>query len=86
MKNKYISVPELARKLHISRIAVYKKIKKGEIHAIRIGKNYAISMKDVEYYSGSKLRQTDKRKVELAVKRVVSTHGKVLRVLGRKRK
>ena len=46
-ESRYISIPELARILNISRIAVYKKVKKGEIEAIRIGRNYAISQKYV---------------------------------------
>lgn len=41
-KAKFISVPEAAKILGISRIAVFKKVKKGEISAIRIGRNWAI--------------------------------------------
>ncbi len=39
---KHISVKEMAVRLGISRIAVFKKIKKGQIKAIRIGRNYVI--------------------------------------------
>ena len=43
MKKKlYLSIPELARQLGISRIALYKKVKSGEIKATRIGRNFAI--------------------------------------------
>ncbi|MCX7927361.1 MAG: cysteine synthase A [Candidatus Omnitrophica bacterium] len=44
-KNKtiYLSIQQVARRLRMSRIAVYKKIKKGTIPAIRIGRSFAIS-------------------------------------------
>jgi excisionase family DNA binding protein len=41
-RKKYFSIPELAKILGISRIAVYKRVKKGDIEAIRIGRNYAV--------------------------------------------
>ena len=47
-KNKaYISVPELATAMGISRVAVFNKIKKGQIPAQKIGRNYAISVEDI---------------------------------------
>jgi excisionase family DNA binding protein len=39
---RYISIAELAKKLGISRIAVYKRVKKGDIKAIKIGRSYAV--------------------------------------------
>ena len=44
-RNKYITIPELAEILGLSRVAVFKKVKKGEIKAIKIGRNYAIPKK-----------------------------------------
>ncbi|MBI4656642.1 MAG: helix-turn-helix domain-containing protein [Elusimicrobia bacterium] len=41
-KTNFITGPELAEKLGISRIAVFKKIKKGQIKAMKIGKVWAI--------------------------------------------
>ena len=41
-RKKYFSVPELAKILGISRIALYKKVVSGEIKAQKIGRNYAI--------------------------------------------
>lgn len=38
----YLSIPEAAARLGVSRIAVFKKVKKGRIAAIRIGRNWAI--------------------------------------------
>ncbi len=41
-EKEFYSVPEFAKKLGISRIAVFKRVKKGKIQAIRIGRNWAI--------------------------------------------
>ncbi|MBU2529556.1 MAG: excisionase family DNA-binding protein [Elusimicrobia bacterium] len=41
-EREFYSVPEFAKRLGVSRIAVFKKVKKGQIRAIRIGRNWAI--------------------------------------------
>lgn len=46
-KAKFISIAELAKMLGISRIAVFNKIKKGQVPAEKIGHSYAISMEHV---------------------------------------
>ncbi|OGS13039.1 MAG: hypothetical protein A2234_09565 [Elusimicrobia bacterium RIFOXYA2_FULL_58_8] len=42
MAKEYLSVPEAAVRLGISRIAVFKRVKKGQLAAIRIGRNWAV--------------------------------------------
>lgn len=39
----FLSIPEAAALMGISRIAVFKKVKKGQLAAIRIGRNWAIA-------------------------------------------
>ena len=41
-KNKFLSLPQAAILLGISRIAVFKQVKKGRLAAIRIGRNWAV--------------------------------------------
>jgi excisionase family DNA binding protein len=82
-KNKYISIAQLAKILGISRIAVYKKVKKGQIEAIRIGRSYAISQKYVAEIFGKTLREKDKKEIDKAVRKTVKEYGEVLRLLGR---
>lgn len=41
-KGEYLTIAQLAKILGISRIAVYKRVKKGQIKAIRIGRAFAI--------------------------------------------
>jgi len=43
---RFYSVPEAAKKLGVSRIAVFKRIRKGDLKAMRIGRAYVISQKD----------------------------------------
>lgn len=42
MVREYYSIPEAAAILGISRIAVFKKVKKGQLAALRIGRNWAV--------------------------------------------
>lgn len=84
---KYISVAELAKMLGISRIAVFNKIKKGQIPAEKIGRSYAISMEHVnEIISGSSsavLTEEKRGDIKKAVEKVVKEYGETLKLLGR---
>lgn len=82
-KRKYISIAELAKILGISRIAVYKKIKKGEIEAVRIGRSFAIPEKYTQVILGKAISEKDKEEIDRAVKKTVKEYGEVLRLLGR---
>ena len=46
-KEKYLTIPQAAKLLGISRIAVYKKVKNGQIKADKIGRNYVINRKQI---------------------------------------
>ncbi|MEK7471280.1 MAG: helix-turn-helix domain-containing protein [Patescibacteria group bacterium] len=84
---KAISIAELAKMLGISRIAVFNKIKKGQIPAEKIGRSYAISMEHVnEIVSGSNLgilTEEKKEDIKKGVEKVVKEYGETLKLLGR---
>jgi excisionase family DNA binding protein len=82
-KNKYISVSQFAKLLGVSRIAVYKKIKKGQIKAIRVGKNFAIPRKYFTDIAGKTLSEKDKKIIDKAVEKTFKEYGEVLKLLGR---
>ena len=82
-KNAYITIPELAKILGISRIAVYRKVKSGKIKAVKIGKAYAISKKYITDISGGNLKAGDKKEIDVAVQKTVKEYGEVLKLLGR---
>ncbi len=80
-EKKYLSTTELAKILGISRIAVFKRIKKGDIKAIKIGRNYAISVEDI---LNDKLDDKSIEQIKNAVNRTVEEYGEVLKKLGKK--
>ena len=83
MKNKeLITTAELAKILGISRIAVFNRIKKGQIKAIRVGRNFAIPRDSLPEVLGQVLSKKNKMEIETAVKKTVREYGQTLRLLG----
>lgn len=80
---KYISTSELAKILGVSRIAVYKRVKKGQIKAMRVGRSFVIPKKYADNILGKKLNALDKKEIDEAVRRTVKEYGEVLKKLGR---
>ncbi len=83
-KEKYITIPRLAELLGVSRISIYKKVKKGQIPAIRIGRNYAITDQTIAQVLGEELSEKEKRQIDAAIKKTVEQYGEVLRELSNK--
>ena len=81
-KNEYITIPQLAKILGVSRIAVYKKVKQGRIKAVKIGRTFAIPQKQIANILGKALREGDKKEIDAAVTRTVKEYGEVLKLLG----
>ena len=82
-KSEYFSIPEVAEILGISRIAVYKRVKSGQIKAVKIGRNYAIPKKYIVDVLGKELSEERKEKITKAVHKTVMEYGEVLKLLGR---
>lgn len=82
-KSEYISISQFAEILGVSRIAVYKKIRKGQIKAIRIGRSFAIPKKYLTDITGKTLSEKDKKIIDEAVKKTFKEYGEVLILLGR---
>lgn len=82
-KREFISVSEFAELLGVSRIAIYKRIKKGQIDAVRIGRSYAIPKKYVNDIVGKTLSEKNKKMIAAAVKRTFKEYGEVIKRLGR---
>lgn len=76
-----ISIAQAAKILGISRIAVYKKVKKGEIEAVRIGRSYAVDRRSL----GPVFQETTeeaRERIDEAVDRAVQEYGETLQRLG----
>ena len=83
MNQDFFSTSEVAKLLGISRIAVFKKIKSGEIRAKRIGRNFAVDRKNLPEVLGAVLREDKKQEIEEAVKKTVKEYGETLKLLGK---
>ena len=73
-----LSVPQLAERLGVSRITAYNRVRRGEIPAQRVGRNYIVSSE-----TASALVQERADQIKAAVKRVVTEYGEALELLGR---
>lgn len=83
MKNEELmTVAEAAKILGISRVAVFKRIKKGRIKATKMGRNYVISRKDLSVALKKTISPSQKEKIAQAVKKTVKEYGDVLKKLG----
>ena len=82
-KKQFFSTVELAKILGISRIAVFKKIKSGEIKAEKVGRNFIIDKKNLVEILGNTLTEENKREIEKSVKKTVKEYGETLKLLGK---
>ena len=63
-QKKYITIPELAKLLGVSRIAIYNRVKKGQIPATRIGRNYVITDETVTNILGKTVTEKGKKHID----------------------
>ena len=83
MKEKeYITIPELAKLLGISRIAVYKKVKNGEIKSTKIGRIHAIPKEYISGILGKDVSEKAKKEIDKAIRKTVREYGDTLKLLG----
>lgn len=79
----FYSTSELARILKISRIAIFKKIKSGEIKAVKVGRNYVISKDEVLKALGLSVGDKARAEIDRVVKKAVKEYGGTFRRLGK---
>ena len=82
-QNKYLTTSQLAKLLGISRVAVFKKIKSGEIKAEKIGRNYAIGKDQLDVILGKVLTNKQKQLLDKGIKKTVKEYGRTLELLGK---
>jgi excisionase family DNA binding protein len=83
LDNNYFSTSELATLLGLTRQAVFKKIKAGEIKAIRPGRDFLIPKDELPRILGEVLSEKSKKEIEQIIKRLVLEYGETLRLLAR---
>lgn len=80
---RYLTIPELAKLLGVSRIAIYNRVKKGQIPASRIGKTYVITDRTIANILGQEVTKSGKKRIDAAVRKTVQEYGEVLKKLGK---
>lgn len=83
VKEDYITIPQLAKMLGISRIAVYKKVRSGQIPARKLGRIYVIADRDITNILRKEVTTKEKKQVDSAVKKTIKEYGEVLKKLGK---
>lgn len=79
----HFSTTEAAKIMHISSVAVLKKIQTGRLMAHKVGRNYIIARADLEAAIGSVITDEQKKEIEEIVKKAVKEYGAAFRRLGR---
>jgi len=80
-REKYITIPELAKLLGVSRIAIYKRVKKGQIPATKVGRTYVITDQTIATILGKEVTKRGKEQIDTAVRKTVREYGEVLKQL-----
>ncbi len=80
---RYLTIPELAKLLGVSRIAIYNRVKKGQIPATKIGRTYIITDKTIGNILGKEVTRSGKKRIDAAVRKTVREYGQVLKQLGK---
>lgn len=81
-KKEFFSVSEVASILNITRQAVLKKIKNGQIKAEKVGRNFVIYEKDIKEIISNDLTDKIKNEIDKGVEKAIKEYGEVLKRLG----
>ncbi len=81
--NEFLSTSQVAKILNVSRIAVFKKIKNGEIKAEKIGRNYVIQKDEVSKALGLVIGEKTKKEIDEIIKKGIKDYGEVFKKLGK---
>ncbi|MFA5155493.1 MAG: helix-turn-helix domain-containing protein [Patescibacteria group bacterium] len=79
----FLTVKQLADILGISRIAVFNKIKKGQLMAAKAGKTYLIPKDQLTGIINNNLSEEEKVKIKKGVSKVIRDYGETLKMLGK---
>ena len=83
MSKDFYTTQEIAKLLGISRVAIFYKIKNGQIKAEKIGRNYAIPKSELPIILNESLSKEQKDVLSRGVERTVEEYGETLKKLGK---
>jgi len=78
---RFFSTAEAAKILGISRIAVFNRIKKGQLKATKVGRNYLIEKDQLPDKKNAPLSDKDKELINKAVDKTIQEYGQTLKLL-----
>lgn len=81
-KKDYYTIPELAKEIGLSRIAVYKQVRQGKIKAIRISRFWVIPKSEIENILGTVLTKEQKNIINAGIDKTIKEYGQALKLLG----
>lgn len=81
--NDFLTVKQLADILDISRVAVFNKIKRGQLIAEKVGKTYLIPKDQLAGIINNDLSEDEKTKIKKGVSKVIRDYGETLKMLGK---
>ncbi|MEX2304933.1 MAG: helix-turn-helix domain-containing protein [Waddliaceae bacterium] len=79
----FLSTAEAAKLLDVSRVTVFNRIKRGDIAAHKVGREYAIPREEVTRLVDGEITDEDKQVIDAAVDKTFSEYGEALRKLGK---
>lgn len=83
MENKlFFSTSELAKLSGISRVAIFKKIRNGQIRAKKQGRNYAVPVGEARKIIAAKIAPKNEAIIKKAVNLAVKEYGETFMLLG----
>lgn len=80
-EKKYITIPEFAEKVGMSRTQIFRKVKAGLIPAERFGKTYLIPIEELFRVTGE-ISEKDKNLITKGVEKTLKDYGSVIKDLG----
>ena len=83
MNKKYYSTIEVGKILHVSRVAVLRRIKNGKLKAERVGKNFIVSNEAIMEALGKSIGKEKRENIEHAVNKAVEQYKKTFKLLGK---
>ena len=78
----YLTIKELTEILHLSRQAIFRKVKSGEIKAEMVGKTYIIPKQQLDHVFYNTLSNKFKKEIDRGVSKVIKEYGDVIKKLG----
>ncbi len=83
MKKEFYTITEFAQILGISRVAVFNKIKKGNINASKIGNMFVIPKKELDFILGKELSKEQEKQIDMAMDKAMEDYRETFELLGK---